>query len=222
MATFDELETRVKNWAENEGTEFDTEFDTMVENAENRLSRELNAEAMLIHKTATLTVGQAFLDKPLDGVNIRSLSFIDGSDSNKRKYLEFRTVTYLGDYHPVRAAVGTPRYYANWDEKTWLLAPAANAQDVIEAYYEARITGLSDTVTTTWISVNYPDLLFYAILIEAGCFEKNAEMAGKYSQLYRTALTSAQAEIARIRGDDTSIYPSPTETPLDDDQDEAA
>ena len=220
MVDFADLETRVKHWAENDGTEFDAEFDTMLENAEYRISRELNVDAMLLHKTTAFTISTAFLDKPSDAVNTRSLSFIDSTDSSKRKFLEFRTLTYMQDYWPLRSSTGTPLYYGNWDEDTYYVAPTPAIAEAVEVDYEARLIGLTSSNTTTYISINYPDLLFHAVLLEAGCFEKASEMFQKHQGIYDRHMVSIQAETARIRGDDPSIYENPTETPVDDDDDD--
>lgn len=217
MVTFANLETRVKNWAENNDTEFDAEFDTMLENAEYRVSRELNADAMIIHKTAVFTGAMQFIDKPSDAVNVCSFAFIDSADSSKRKFLEFRTLTYMQDYWPVRSDTGTPLFYGNWDENTLYVAPTPDLGYATEIEYEARIVGLSSSNTTTWLSINYPDLLFAACLIEAGAFEKNQNMKESFQGVHDRNLISAQAEVARIRGDSTSTHMNPTETPVDDD-----
>ena len=217
MVTYANLEIRVKNWAENAGTEFDVEFDTMLENAEYRISRELNVDAMMLHKTSAFTASSVFLDKPTDAVDVHSLSFIDSNDSSKIKFLEFRSTTYMQDFAPVRATTGTPEFYGNWDENSIYIAPTPDLAYVVEMEYETRIVGLSSSSTTTWISVNLPDLLFNACLLEAGAFEKNPSMEAKYTARYDRDIATAQAETARIRGDHTSIHMNLTETPVDDD-----
>lgn len=220
MVTYADMETRVKAWAENEGTKFDTAFDVMVENAEYRLSRELNADGMILHKATTFTGATEFLDKPGDAVNVRTLMFVDTNDGSKRKFLDFRTLSYMQDFAPLRTATGAPEMYGNWDENTLYIAPTPDSGYACEMDYEARIIGLSVSNTTTWISINYPDLLFNAIMLESGAFTKSSQAAQLYEGRYTRDITTAQAEIARIRGDDNSIHPNPTETPVDDDDGE--
>lgn len=220
MVTFADLETRVKAWAVNDGTIFDTNFDVMLENAEYKISRELNADGMIIHKTSSMTASTPFIDKPSDAVDTHNFAFIDSADSSKRKFLEFRTLSYIQDFSPLRTATGTPLFYGNWDEDTWYIGPTPDLSYAVEVEYEARITGLSASNTTTWISINYPDMLFNAVLLEAGTFEKNSKMEERYEGRYGRDLLTAQAEVARIRGDHTSIHMNPTETPVDDDDGE--
>ena len=55
--------------------------------------------------------------------------------------------------------------------------------------YTSRPTQLSSTQTTTWLSLNAPDLLFYSCMLEVLTFEKaEADTIADYTAKYQQAL----------------------------------
>ena len=70
----------------------------------------------------------------------------------------------MSEYAPDRTSTGIPKYYANWDNDTIILAPTPNAAYTIELAYNAQETGLSSSNTTTWVSTNAPGLLLICLL----------------------------------------------------------
>jgi len=55
--------------------------------------------------------------------------------------------------------------------------------------YTYRPSGLSSSTTTTWISINAPDALLYACLVEASLFMKEApDLTQSYTVKYQEAL----------------------------------
>lgn len=201
MATYSDITGRLQDWLENNDTEFTTDnMDFAIDLAEQRISKELNADAMFYHKTAAMTAGDPFVTKPSDAVAARSLQYYPVA-GGARVFLQFRTFEWCQDYAPTRTTQGVPKYYANWDAETWYVAPTPDAAYPVEASYEARITGLSGATTTTWISLNHPDLLFFAALLESCRYEANTEMRAEHEAAYDRNLATARAEVERIRMD---------------------
>lgn len=200
--TYAELIADLQTWMENTATTFTDSLDTIIDMAERRISKELNCDAMREQATLTLVNGTATAAKPATAVAINWVRV------GNTPPLEFRTLSFLLDYAPNAATTGTPRYYGNQDESTLYFAPTPNAAAAAltcRCEFDARITGLSAGTTTTWVSLNQPDLLFYACLLESGAFEKAGDDEQRYSALYDRALKSAQAEVARTRSDATSL-----------------
>ena len=98
------------------------------------------------------TNGNEYLEKPTDFLSQNSLSCIS---SSTKTFLLYKQVTFLQDYTPDPATTGTPKYYADWDESTFLLAPTPNADFSMELHYFYRpqsITASSDG--TSWLGTN--------------------------------------------------------------------
>ena len=114
--------------------------------------------------------------------------------------------SFMDDYAPDRTVEGAPKYYSWDDDVTILLAPtptAAVAAGTLDLSYTYRPTQLSGSQTTTWLSLNAPDLLFYSTMLEVLTFEKaEADTIADYTAKYQQALqTVLLEENLRNRGD---------------------
>ena len=205
MTTYSELVTQIREYCEVDSNVFTTAIvNDFIEHAESKIFRQIDFDVFRKYRTATLTSGDAFVGMPgntpdsfafIRSVNIFSPSgSLGGLTDNERVFLEKRDQSFINEYAPDRTATGIPKYYANWDNDTILLAPAPNAAYTMELAYNAQETGLSSSNTTTWVSNNAPGLLLYACLIEAFKFLKNPNMVGMYTQAYQELLTPLAAE----------------------------
>ena len=205
MTTYSELVTQIKEYCEVDSNVFTTAIvNDFIEHAESKIFRQIDFDVFRKYRTATLTSGDAFIAMPgntpdsfafIRSVNIFSPSgSLGGLTDNERVFLEKRDQSFINEYAPDRTATGIPKYYANWDNDTILLAPTPNAAYTMELAYNAQETGLSSSNTTTWVSNNAPGLLLYACLIEAFKFLKNPNMVAMYTQAYQELLTPLAAE----------------------------
>ncbi len=167
---YTELKTRIQNWLEDEYSEFSGSIDTMIENAEYRISRDLNMDAMIEHVTGTFTAGNE--THPIDAnvVAVRNFRITVGG---KIRQLFFRETSYLYDYWPNLTKKGAPEFYANHDATNWLIIPPPDQAYNYEIESEKRVLPIK-TLTNTWLGDNWPDLLFYACCLEAGVFDQDA------------------------------------------------
>ena len=205
MTTYSELVTQIRDYCEVDSNVFTTAIvNDFIEHAELTIFRQIDFDVFRKYQTASLTTGDAFVGMPgntptsfayIRAVNIFSPSgSLGGLTDNERVFLEKRDPSFINEYSPDRTSTGIPKYYANWDNDTIILAPAPNAAYTIELAYNAQETGLSSSNTTTWVSNNAPGLLLYACLIEAFKFLKNPNMVAMYSQAYQELLTPLAAE----------------------------
>ena len=215
MTTYSELVTQIREYTETDSNVLTTTIvNDFIEHAELKIFRQVDLDVFRKYKTATLTAGDAFISMPgaiptdfeyARYINIFGTSGLSGSSltANERVFLDKRDPSFMNEYRSDRTATGVPKYYANWDNDTILLAPAPNAAYTIELAYNAIPTGLSSSNTTTWVSNNMPTLLLYACLTEAFKFLKNPNMASMYAQSYQELLTPLAAEqVGRRRRDE--------------------
>ena len=115
-------------------------------------------------------------------------------------YLEQRDTSFIAEYYstPGTSAVDIPKYYANWDENFWVLAPTPDKTYEITLAYNKEPVSLTDASvsgTGTFLSNKYQDLLLYACLVNAyGYLKGPADMLQYYSQAYEKALLSYAIE----------------------------
>ena len=214
MTTYSELVTQIRDYCETDSNVLTTTIvNDIIEHAELKIFREIDLDVFKKYKTASLTSSDAFVAMPgalpvdfefARYVHIFSPSgSLGGLTDNERVTLQKKDSSYINEYWPNRTSTGVPKYYANWDNDTIILAPTPNAAYTIELAYNAQPTGLSSSNTTTWVSNNAPQLLLYACLIEAFKFLKNHDMLNIYTVSYKEELqTMGQEQMGRRRRDE--------------------
>ena len=99
-------------------------------------------------------------------------------------------MTFLQDYTPDPATTGTPKYYADWDESTFLLAPTPDADFSIELHYFYRPTSITATGDgTSWLGTNADLSMLYGSLVEAYTFMKGEQdLLSLYNNRFQESL----------------------------------
>ena len=128
------------------------------------------------------------------------------------KWLEQVDTTFIDEYATERSTsdsnfTGEPKYWANWDATTLIVAPTPNAAFTVEMWYnetpERLGNGSSGTSTSTFISTNAPEVLLYGVLSEAYSYLKNTQDMQLYTQKFQTALEAfANEQMGRKRRDE--------------------
>ena len=112
--------------------------------------------------------------------------------SSVYSYLLLKHVSFIRDYTPNASTTGLPKYYALFDDTTFLLAPTPDTGYSFELHYKYRPASLTAGADggTTWLSTNAPDALLYGALIEAATFLKTPEEVGQYEQRFKEAIAA--------------------------------
>jgi hypothetical protein len=110
--------------------------------------------------------------------------------SSVYSYLLFKHVSFIRDYTPNASTTGLPKYYALFDDNTFILGPTPDSTYTVELHYKYRPASLTAGADsgTTWISDNAPDALLYGTLVEAATFLKAPEEIPLYQQRFDMAL----------------------------------
>jgi|TARA_E500000318_G_scaffold6590_1_gene6272 hypothetical protein len=221
MTTYAELTQQIIDYTETDSNVLTTTIlNDIIEHAESRIFRNVDLDIFKKYKTANLTIGDPFVAMP--GATPQLFAFVRYiqifDTDNVRITLEKKDTSFINEFVPNRTTTGTPKYYANWDNDTLLLAPSPDATYTVELAYNAQTTGLSSSNTTTWVSNNAPEMLLYACLVEAFKFLKNPQMVQMYEQYYKEALTPfAGEQMGRRRRDEymdgIPRIPVPSENP---------
>tara|TARA_B100001057_G_scaffold484658_1_gene563074 strand:- start:1001 stop:1666 length:666 start_codon:yes stop_codon:yes gene_type:complete len=221
MTTYAELTQQIIDYTETDSNVLTTTIlNDIIEHAESRIFRNVDLDIFKKYKTANLTIGDPFVAMP--GATPQLFAFVRYiqifDTDNVRITLEKKDTSFINEFVPNRTTTGTPKYYANWDNDTLLLAPSPDATYTVELAYNAQPTGLSSSNTTTWVSNNAPEMLLYACLVEAFKFLKNPQMVQMYEQYYKEALTPfAGEQMGRRRRDEymdgIPRIPVPSENP---------
>ena len=189
--TYTELLQKIKDYTEVDSNVFtSTILNGFIENAEFRILRDIDSDSNRRYDTANLITSDRFINRPAGLLIVRSAQIVDSDGSSQpdnREFLQYRDTSFMSEFNPT-GETGVPKYYSLWDEEKIVVAPTPDATYTIQLNYILKDPGLSSTNTTTYISLNFPNGLLYACLIEAYGFLKGPQdllqlYEGKYKQV---------------------------------------
>ena len=194
--TLDNLRTDIRNYTEvGSNVLSDTVLERIIKNAELKIHRAIDTDQSVFYATSNLIINNRYVTIPADLRFIRYVQLKDAAGN--QYYLEQRDTSFMAEYYetPGTQAVDIPKYYANWDEEFWVVAPTPDkTYDITLAYDKEPATITTDT-SGTYLSNKYSDLLLYASLVNAyGYLKGPADMLQYYSQAYEKALLSYAIE----------------------------
>lgn len=163
--SYTEVTTNLPAWVEDESTEFAALIGTIMERAQDRCYNAVpELQQMITSASALLVAGSATVPRPADALFFRSFEI---TSSESKVILERRDRTVLVEMYPSTTAQGTPRYYAEDGPSLLRLAPTPNSAYAYTVYYGRKLSYLSASNETNWLTDYAPDLLYYAVLVEA-------------------------------------------------------
>ena len=194
--TLAELQTDIRGYTEVDSNVFtDAVLSRIIKNAENKIYREVDSDQDRHYATSSLIVGNRYVTIPSD---LRLIRYVQLKDSaGNQYYLEQRDTTFMAEYYsdPGSSSVDIPKYYANWDENFWVVAPTPDRTYEITLGYNKEPVSIVTDTAGTFLSNKYADLLLYACLVYAyGYLKGPADMLQYYSQAYEKALLSYAIE----------------------------
>ena len=185
--TFTTLKTAIQDYTDNTETTFVSQLPRFILNAEERILKECQLDVFRRNSSGTVTSGVKYLTKPDDFLAPFSLSIINSSNN---EFLLYKQVTFLQDFTPNPATTGAPKYYADWNDESFLFAPTPDSGYSVELHYFYRPTSITTASSgTTWLGDNAELALLYASLVEAYTFMKGEpDLLSLYNNRYMEAL----------------------------------
>ena len=191
MTTYAELVQNIKDFMEDDGTEFSNEIDKFIDLAELRISRDLKTPEFKRKVTSSFSANDPFLTMPTDLVTLEHLHLVN---SNVRSVLMLKSDEYMLEFWSNRTSTGTPKYYSYFDTSTIYVAPTPSTNFSLELSYKRRLPALSSSNTSNWTSINAADALLYACLIQASVFNRNFALQDRYMGMYKEAVQAINNE----------------------------
>ena len=165
------------------------QIDTFIQQAEQRIFNSVQFPNFRKNQTGTLTANNKYLEAPPDFLASYSLAVItDGSF----EYLLNKDVNYIRAAYPSPTDTGLPKYYAQFDDNTFILGPTPNAAYTVEMHYFFYPESIV-TASTTWLGDNFDSALLYGSLVEAYTYMKGeADIVAAYNKRYEEAMILAK------------------------------
>ena len=199
--TYSELVTKIRDYTEVDSNVFtSTIVNGFIENAEFRILRDVDSDNNRKYATSNVVINQKYFNVPDNCLIIRSAQI---TVSGQTSFLDIRDMSFINEYN-ASGSTGAPKYYANWDEDTVIVAPTPDQTYTVQLNYILKPTGLSATNTTTYLSLQFPNGLLYACLVEAYGFLKGPQdMLQYYENRYKQAIEGFSLEqMGRRRTDE--------------------
>lgn len=183
--TYAQLSSLIQSYTQNFGSEFVAAIPSIVQQAEDRIYKAVQIPALKKNQQANVSTGVKYLTLPTDFLATYSVAItLDGGDQT---YLLEREVSWIGEAMQ-GVAQGAPRYYALFDQDTFLLGPTPNAAYPIELHYFYEPQSIV-TAGTSWLGDNAESVLLYGCLVEAYSYMKGeADLLNLYKARYDDAL----------------------------------
>ena len=179
--TYSNYLTQVRNYTEVDSSVLtDSILDQFIRNTELDIAGKVDYDDLRKYSTSTFTASNRYVSLPADCLILRSVQSINGSD---RTFLEKRDTSFISEYNST-GATGEPKYWANWDDFTLVVAPTPNSGYTVQINYIKDPPHFNST-TNTFLSTYQEALLLYGVLVEAFSYLKGpTDLYNLYRQRY--------------------------------------
>jgi hypothetical protein len=182
------LTTAIQDYLESSESSFVTNIPNFIKATEEKILKSVQLDVFKKNVTGTAASSNTYLTTPSDYLSSFSLALIDSSSNYN--YLLLKHPSFIRDYTPASATTGQTKYYAEFDNNTFILAPTPNSNYTFELHYFYRPASLTSTsgTDTTWLSTNAINAMLYGCLSEACMYLKNYEALPVYEQKFQESL----------------------------------
>jgi len=183
--SYSDFLTQVRNYTEVDSNVLtDTIIGQFIRNTELSVAGAVDYDDTRKYATSSFTANKRYLVTPADFLVIRSLQVFNSTDqTGDRFFMEKRDTSFITEYNG-SGATGLPKYYANWDESSIVVAPTPNQAYVVQLNY--IITPPSFTSSNnTYLSEYQQGMLLDGVLTEAFAYLKGPmDMYNLYKSKY--------------------------------------
>ena len=183
--SYSDFLTQVRDYTEVDSNVLtDTIIGQFIRNTELSVAGAVDYDDTRKYSTSSFTTDKRYLVTPADFLIIRSLQVFNSTDqTGDRSFMEKRDTSFITEYNG-SGATGLPKYYANWDESSIVVAPIPDQAYAVQLNY--IITPPSFTSSnTTYLSEYQQGMLLDGVLTEAYAFLKGPmDMYNLYKSKY--------------------------------------
>jgi hypothetical protein len=163
-----------------------TDMNTIIRQAEQRIYYDVQIPVLKKNVTGNLTANNRYLTTPSDYLATYSIAV---NNNGTYEYLLPKEVAFLREAYPSTSTTGVPRYYAIFDNDTFLIGPPPDSSYEVELHYFYEPASIVDQPAGTWISENAENALLYGCLFEAYTYLKGEQdLIGLYAGKYKESL----------------------------------
>jgi len=183
---YTELTALLQEYTQNYASEFVAALPSIIGLAEDRIYRSVQIPELKKNATSNLVAGTKYLNAPTDFLASYSMAVINTDGSYN--YMLEKEVAFIGEAYPIPTSTGLPRFYALFNETTFLVGPTPNSSYQVELHYYYEPPSIVQT-GTSWLGTEAESVLFYGCLLEAYVYMKgDNDLMALYKGRYDEAL----------------------------------
>jgi len=183
--TYSNFLTQVRNYTEVDANVLsDTLIDQFIRNTELEIAGKVDYDDTRKYATSSFTANKRYIVTPADFLIIRSLQvFADTTITSARQFMEKRDTSFISEFNSSNTT-GKPKYYANWDDSTIVVAPTPDIAYGVQLNYIVTPPHFNST-TTTFLSQYQESMLLHGVLSECFAYLKGPmDMYNLYKSKY--------------------------------------
>ena len=216
--SYNDLVTNIRNYTEVDANVLTTAvLENIILNSQYRIMRDIPIDADKKQQSGNLVTGQETINAPAGCLYIRAIQVYDSTSAitGPNDFLLKKDISFLQEYVPSTESSkrGKPKYYAMFGGATgntdttsgrMMFAPVPDTTYKFRVHYDVMPATLESSNQTNYISLNFPNGLLYACLVETYGFLKGPiDMLTLYENKYKQEVEKFAAEqIGRRRRDD--------------------
>jgi len=166
----------------------DTLLDQFIRNTELDIAGKVDYDDLRRYATSSFNTNKRYLTTPAEFLIIRSLQvFADGTLTSDRTFMEKKDTSFITEFNG-DGTTGQPKYYANWDDNTIVVAPTPDQAYAVQLNYIINPPHFTSS-QSTFLAENQEAMLLYGVLVEAFSYLKGPmDMYNLYKTRYDNAI----------------------------------
>ena len=197
--TYDELKTQIANYLNR--SDLTTQIDIFIDTTEAELNRKVRDKDMI--KRATATADGQYLTLPTDWLEVVNVEITSGDFTP----LFQQSIESLDIFRRANDnSSGQPKYFAIVDG-TLELAPIPDTSYTLQLTYYGKISALSDSNTSNFVSTNHPDVYLYGALKQASIYLMEDDRVPMFAAQFELALEEMRMQQERAAFGQGSLIP---------------
>ena len=184
LSTYAELKTSIGDWLNR--SDLTNAIPDFISLSEAQVERTLRTRQMIVRANAYFDAQYGAV--PADFLETKSLKL---TSTNPQTPLEFLSIDALDNKASEYTGSGKPRFFGVVGGQ-FRLVPVPDATYTTELTYYAKLTKLSNSVTTNWLLTSSPDIYLYGALLQAAPYLQDDARIQVWSSLYDRAMSELQ------------------------------
>ena len=184
--TYAELTARINELSEYTFTA--AQLALFVQQAEQFIYNTVQIPALQTSSDGNLTAGNPYLTMPEGFLWPKSLAVI--KDNGEYTFLLNKDYNFMREAYPNPNSTGLPKFYAIFDQNSFIISPTPNANFVVQLTYGKYPESIV-TAGQTWLGEEFDSALLNASMIEAARFNKlEPDVIQMYNALLERSLVT--------------------------------